>query len=146
MRLPQELKKNVLSELEFVIKKMNEEQDLAKKLYFYSAVKGALERASRFYSDKELLVTHLVAEISYAIINDRINHLKAGDTVIPITEDLLNKLIEGVTELKEAIENDQLTYPAAEKIMEVAYVTTGPGFYTRSYLDYVETQQHRQEE
>jgi hypothetical protein len=125
---------------------MNEEQDLAKKLYFYSAVKGALERASRFYRDNELLVTHLVAEISYVMINDRINHIKAGDTAIPFTQGLLNKLIEGVTELKQAIENDQVTYPAAEKMMEVAYVTTGPGFYTRSYLDYVEIQQRRQEE
>lgn len=146
MKLPQELKKNVLSELEFIIKKMNEEQDLLKKLYFYSAVNGALERASRFHLDKELLVTHLVAETSYLMINDRINHIKIGDVVIPFTPELLTKLIESVTELKQAIENDQVTYPAAEKMMEVAYAVTGPGFYTRSYLDYVETQQHRQEE
>jgi hypothetical protein len=145
-KLPQELKKNVVSELEFIIRKMNEEQDIARKLYFYSAVRGALERAARFYSDKELLVTHIVADVSYAIINDRINHIKAGDTIIPFTGELLTKLIEGVTELKQAIENDQVTYPAAEKMMEAAYVATGPGFYTRSYLDYVEAQQHRQEE
>jgi hypothetical protein len=136
----------VLDELEFVIKKMKEEPDLVKKLYFYSAVKGSLERASRFCLDRELLVTQLITDISYAMINDRINHLKAGDTVIPFTEDLLVKLIEGVSELKQAIETDQATYPAVEKILEVAYVATGPGFYTRSFLDYVDTLRHGQEE
>ena len=146
MRLPQELKKNVLSELEYIIKKMNEEQDIAKKLFFYSAVHGTLERAVRYHADKELLIMHLLAQTSYATINDRVNRFKAGDTIVPIELDLLNRLIEGVIELKEAIENDQVVYPAAEKIMEITYAVTGPGFYTRSYLDYVEAQQHRQKE
>lgn len=139
MKLPQQLKNNVLDELEFVIKKMKEEPDILKKLYFYSAVKGTLERATRYYLDKELLVTQTIIDVSFAIINDRISHIKLGDTVVPFTENLLDQLIEGISELRQAIENDETTYPAIEKIMEVAYTTTGPGFYTRSFLDYVNT-------
>ena len=146
MKLPQELKKNVLNELEYVIKKMKEEPDPSIKLFFYSATMGTLERALRYYFDKELLVTHTVLNLSYQIINDRVNHLKLGDITVPVTESSLNQLIEGVSELKQAIEKDEVAYPAVEKIMEITYLATGPGFYTRSFLDYVRTQAHGQEE
>jgi hypothetical protein len=146
MKLPPELKKNILNELEFVIKKMKEEPDLLQKLYFYSAVKGALERATRLHFDKELLVAHTIADFSYVVINDRINHLRSGDNTVPFPENLLTQLLDGVSEMRQAIEKDEVTYPAVEKIMEVAYMATGPGFYTRSFLDYVGTKQHSQEE
>jgi hypothetical protein len=146
MKLPQQLKKNVLNELEFVIKKMREEPDLAKKIYFYSAVSGALERATRFHLDNELLVAHAIMNLSYGIINDRINHLRMGDTIVPFPDSLLDQLIDSVSELKQAIEEDKATYSALEKIMGIIFVATGPGFYTRSFLDYVETQQRGREE
>jgi len=146
MKLPQQLKKNVLNELEFVIKKMKEEPDIAKKIYFYSAVSGALERASRYCFNEELLIANTIMNMSYGIINDRVNHVKMGDTIVPFPEILLKQLIESVSELKQAIEEDKAVYPALEKAMGIAFVTTGPGFYTRSFLDYVETQQRGQEE
>jgi len=146
MKLPQQLKENLLNELDFIIKKMKEEPDLVKKLYYYSAVNGALERASRFYFDRELLVAHAVMNMSYNMINDRINHLRIGDANVPFTEDLMTQLIAGVSELKQAIDEDKTLYPAVEKVMEVTYMTTGPGFYTRSFLDYVSTLQHGREE
>jgi hypothetical protein len=146
MKLPQQIKKNVLNELEFIIKKMKEEPDFAKKIYFFSAVSGALERAMRFCSDNELLVAQAVMNLSLGVINDRINHLKIGDTVVPFPESLLSQLVESVSELKQAIEEDKAVYPALEKTMGIAYVSTGPGFYSRSFLDYVDSQQHSREE
>jgi hypothetical protein len=146
MKLPQELKKTVVTELEFIARRMKEEEDPSKKIFYYSAVKGALERVQRYHYDKELLISVPITEISYALINDRVNHLKGGDTMVPITEEMLNALIEGVLELKQTIENDQVTYPAIEKLMEVAYSSTGPGFYTRSFLDSVAKPQQGQEE
>lgn len=146
MKLPQQIKKNVLNELEFVIKKMKEEPDLAKKIYFFSAVSGALERAMRFCFDNELQVAQTIMNLSTALINDRITHLKVGDIVVPFPESLLDQLIESVSELKQAIEEDKAVYPALEKTMGIAYVTTGPGFYTRAFLDYVDSQQHSREE
>ena len=146
MQLPQQLKENLLNELDFVIKKMTEEPDLIKKLYFYSAVNGALERASRFYFDRELLVAHAILNMSSSMINDRINHLRIGDANVPFTDALMTQLITGISELRQAINEDKTLYPAVEKVMEVTYMTTGPGFYTRSFLDYVGTLQHSREE
>lgn len=145
MKLPPELKKKVLDELEFIIKKMKEEGDLSRKVYFYSAVRGTLERTTRHYFDRELLVAHIIADASYQIINDRINRIKSGDINVPITVSLLNELTEGVSKLRQAVEKDEVVYPAIEKIIEVTYMATGPGFYTRSFLDYVDSKQHSQE-
>ncbi len=125
---------------------MKEESDPLKKLFYYSAVKGVLERLQRNHYDKELLISVPITEISYVIINDRINHIKSGDSTIPFTDEMLNKLIEGVFELKQAIENDQATYPAIEKLMDVAYSSSGPGFFTKSFLDSVALKQQGQEE
>lgn len=124
---------------------MKEEPDPAKKAYYYSAVKGVLERLQRYHYDKELLISVPLTEISYAIINERIAHLKRGDLTVPITEEMLNKLTEGVFDLKQAIETDQPTYPAIEKLMDVAYSASGPGFYTKSFLDSVATKQSQEE-
>ena len=140
MKLPQQLKQDVVTELDFIIKKMGEEPDLAKKLYYYSAVKGTLERPSRLCYEKEMLVVTPIVDISFALINDRINHLKVGDTTVPFTEGMLSQLIEGLNDLKQAINDEKTVYPAIEKIMEVAYLSSGAGFYTRSFLDYVNTQ------
>lgn len=134
-----------MSELEFIIKKMKEEPDLVKKVFYYSAVKGALERVQRYSCEKELLISVPLTEISYVLINDRINHLRSGDNMVPITEEMLKTLIEGVIELKQAIENDQVTYPAIEKLMDVAYCSSGPGFYTRTFLGSIATQQGQEE-
>jgi hypothetical protein len=141
MNLPQQLKKNLLNELDFVITRMREESDLAKKIYFFSAVNGALERASRFYFDRELLVAHAIMTVSYNTINDRVNHLRMGDITVPFAENLVDQLIASVSDLKQAVEENKAVYPALEKVMEIAYMATGPGFYTRSFLQYVETQQ-----
>jgi hypothetical protein len=146
MKLPQQLKDNLSNELDFVIKKMTEEPNLTKKLYFFSAVNGALERASRFYFDRELLVAHAIMSMSYNMINDRISHLRIGDDTVPFTETLMTQLIAGISELKQAVDDEKPLYPAVETVMEVTYMTTGPGFYTRSFLDYVDTLQRGQEE
>jgi hypothetical protein len=140
VKLPKQIKKNLLKELEFIIKKMREEPDSVKKIYFFSAVNGALERATRFHFDRELLVATAIMSVSYNSINDRVNRLKMGETVIPFTESLMDQLIVSVSDLAKAIEENKTVYPALERAMEVAYVVSGPGFYTRSFLEYAEQQ------
>jgi hypothetical protein len=145
MNLPLELKKNLLNELQFVTTKMNEEPELTRKIFYYSAVRSALERTSRFWFDRELLLAHTINDVAYVILNDRINHLRSGDENVPVKAIMINQLIEGTLELTNAIEKDEPVYAALGKIMEVAYAVTGPGFYTRSFLDYVGSKQISQQ-
>jgi len=146
MKLPQQLKEDVNNELSFIIKRMGEEPDIGKKMYYYSAVKGAFERAGRLYYDREIQVVTPIVDITYALINDRINHIKIGDATVPFSDSMLTQLIEGLVELKQAINEDKTVYPAIEKLMEVAYLSSGPGFYTRSFIDYIQSQRKSPEE
>jgi hypothetical protein len=135
----------VLNELNFVIAKMVEEKDPTRKLYYFSGVRTTFERASRYYYDGELLVAQIIADASYQMITDRWNHVKAGDLVISIPEDSLKELVQALLALKNSIEADQTILPDVKRIIEVAYSLTGPGFYTRAFLDYVKAQTQSQE-
>lgn len=137
MRISQELKRNLLGELEFAILKMREEPDIARKIYFFSAAYGAVERTMRLCLDNELIIAHALLTISYNSLNDRINRLKAGETIIPIPQDLFDRLMNSLSDFRHAIEENTSIYPSLEAIMRLTYATTGPGFYTQSYLDYV---------
>jgi hypothetical protein len=137
LRISQELKENLLSELEFVILKMRGEPDAVKKLYFFSATYGAVERAMRLCLDNELIIAHAIITICYNTVNDRVNRVKMGDTSVSLPQDFFERLIDGVSSFRQAIEQNESLYPSLETIMRLTYATTGPGFYTQSYLDYV---------
>lgn len=146
MKIPQQLKEKLVKELKFIATSMAAEADLSKKIYFYSGVFGALERVMRYHLDKELLIAHALTSISYTTINDRLNHLKMGDTVVPMPQNVMDQLTESISELRQAIQEDRETYPVLEKIAEITYSTTGPGFYTQSFLAYAQAHQGGQEE
>ena len=137
LRISQELKNNLLRELEFVILKMREEQDIIRKIYFFSAAYGAVERTVRLSLDNELIMAHAILTICYNSLNDRINRLKAGETIIPISQALFDQLTNDLSDFRQAIEENTSVYPSLEAMMRLTYATTGPGFYTQAYLDYV---------
>jgi len=137
LRISQELRTNLLSELEFAILKMREEPDIAKKIYFFSATYGAVERTMRLCLDNELIIAHALLTICYNSINERISRMKMGDNTVSLPQDFFERLVAGVSSFRQAIEQDDSIYPSLETITLLTYLTTGPGFYTHSYLDYV---------
>lgn len=135
MEIPEYLKKKLLSELEFVIKKIKDESDALRKMYFFSASYGAVGRAMRYCSNNELVMAHAILNMCYGTLNDRINRLKKGDVVVPIAEDWSDRLVDYLSEFKEAIRENRSTYPALEKIARLGYSATGAGFYNYVYIE-----------
>jgi len=135
VRIPEELKARLLSELTFVIKKVEEEPDASHKLYFLSAAHGAIERVMRYQLENELLIAHAILNLNYGMLSDRLNRIRAGDASVQLPDDWSRQIVEYLSELKEAIEKNNSIYPALEKIIRLAYVATGPGYYTSSYLE-----------
>lgn len=135
LEIPETLKTRLLSELNFVIRKVRDEIDEARKLYFLSAAHGAIERTTRFHSDSELLIAHALLNMCYNVLLDRFNRIKAGDKVIPLPNDWSEQIVDYLSQLKELIEQNQSVYPALERIMQLVYSVTGPGHYTTSYLE-----------
>jgi hypothetical protein len=130
-----------LGELDFVILKMRGETDIAKKLYFFSATYGAVERTMRLCLENELIIAHAILTISYNSLNDRVSRLKMGDTSVSLPQDFFERLTDSVSIFRQAIDQDEALYPSLEMIMRLTYATTGPGFYIQSYLDYVNSRQ-----
>lgn len=135
MEIPPDLKSKLLSELDFVIRKVNEEPEPRNKLFFLSAAHGAFERTMRFCMENELMIAHALLNVCYGMLMDRFNRLKAGDIAIPLPEDWSKQIAEYLSELRKAIEENQSIYPALEKMIRLAYPTTGPWYYTKNYLE-----------
>lgn len=135
MKIPEELKSRLLSELNFVIRKVNEEPDATRKLYFLSAAHGAVGRTMRFNLEPKLVMAHSILNICYSMLLDRFNRVKRGDLAIQLPEDWPKQVVENLTELRKSIKENQSIYPALEKMILLAYSTTGPGYYTKSYLE-----------
>lgn len=134
MKIPKNLKNRLLNELDFVIRKVSEETDMARKLYFLSAAHGAIDRTMRFHLDNELFIAHYILSLCYSTLLDRFNRLKAGEKIIPLPDDLSEQIVQYLSQLSDLISKDQKVYPALEKIMRLTYSITGPGYYTISYL------------
>jgi hypothetical protein len=145
MKITNEQKERVLSEFDFVIKKMTEESDPLKKLYFFSATFGAVERVMRYCPSEDLLIAHAVLTLCYSTLNERVSHIRVGDVVVPLSQDWSEKLVHYVGELRKSIEENSSVYPALEGIIHLAYSASGPGFYTTEYNEYFQTRAHKQE-
>lgn len=135
MEIPIELKNRLLSELNYVIQRITNEENPTRKKYFLSAAHGAFGRTMRFYLDNELLVVHTILNVCFNTLTTRINSIKSGDVAVPLPSDYWGQIVNNLSDLKTLIEENRSTYPALERIMRFTYSITGPGHYTRSYLE-----------
>jgi len=138
MDIPEDLKERLLSELDFVIRKVREEEEVTRKLYFLSAAHGAIERTMRFCASDELLVVHAVLNLCYTTLLDRFNRVKGGDTAVQLPKDWIEQVLVYLKELRDRIAKNESTYPVLEEFIHLSYLTTGPGYYTFSYLESLE--------
>jgi len=142
MEIPIELKNRLLSELNFVITKISTEEEAKRKIYFLSAAHGAIERTMRFHSENELYIIHAVLNLCYNTVTGLLTRLGGGDTAVPLPDNFWEQIIQNLSDLKTLINEDRPTYPVLERIMRFTYSLTGPGHYTLSYLDYIESLTH----
>ena len=134
MNIPSELKERLLSELTFVISKIQSETDPKRKSYFLSAAPGAVDRAMRFHNDGGLHLLFYSLSAFYGSINGLLTRIASGDTAVLPPNDLWDKVIEHMKELTDRISDGERILPNLERISTLTYVLTGAGYYTLSYL------------
>ena len=139
MDVSKESKNHLLNEFDFIIRKIREEEDLKRKLYFFSGSYGALGRLMRHSLDPQLLLIHAVLNLCYGSLKGRLDSIVAGDTVVEMPQGFDEKLIEYLTELRNRIAENKDTYQTLGKFVQLAYQTTGAGYYTKNYLKALET-------
>lgn len=119
-------KKKLVSEIKFVIKKMKSEEDLPRKLYYFSGLHGAIARIFNIEFDPDLVFAHMVTNMAYNAINSR---LANPDKVIQIPPEIFDKLIETIEEFKNVIEKSENLYEVLKKFVLLGFVTSGNGYY-----------------
>lgn len=139
MKIPDDLKSRLLAEIDFCIYKMKAEENVKKKLYFFSGVYGAVERIMRLHLDPQLLLVHATLNLCYSSIIGLVESRERGDIAREIPPKLSETLLEYLSELRNEIAEDKDTYKTLEKFMSLAFKTTGPGYYTTEFFEFIRT-------
>lgn len=126
MKLDKKYKDMLVKEIEFVLKKMKEEDKPKEKLYYFSAIHGIMHRIFNLEYSSDLVFAHFVLSSTYSQINSRI---QIPDDTIKIPDELFQKLEETTTKLISAIKEDKNLYELLKKYTVLGYVTIGNGYY-----------------
>jgi hypothetical protein len=130
MNLSPDMQKRFTDEVHFVIKSMKNAETAAEKLYFFSAGYGMAQRIINFEYEPELVFIQQVLQLVYNMINARIAAISARQEAgISMPENLFNRLEEALEEMMDRIEQGAEIYPALQKMVNLAYSTTGNGYY-----------------
>ena len=130
MNLSQNMKSELTNEINFVVRQMRDVSSPAEKLYFFSALYGIAQRIINFEYDPELMFIHQVLQFVYNTINARIAMITTGQqTPVGIPDNLFTNLENSLAEMTYNIERGANTYPQLQAMVNLAYSTTGNGYY-----------------
>ena len=118
------------NEIDFVIQRMNQTNNADEKLYFFTGIYTCANRIINIEFDAELAFIHHVLQAAHQAIAARLMRLQQGlEKPIGIPEKLFDRLEETLKEMLEKIKRGEDTYPVLQTIFNLAYSTTGNGYY-----------------
>jgi hypothetical protein len=124
-------KKELIKELRLVEALMKKEEDLDKKIYYFSAAYGITNRTYRYSFSKDVLLADLVLNNGYQTLLDRAQRIKAGDRSVLLEKIHFEKIEEGLRQLANAFEKDESILEPLENILTAVFSTSGAGNYIR---------------
>lgn len=130
MELSAELKEALVDELRTVVKRVEDEIDIGKKIFFLSAAYSGVQRIFNIRFDPELVLIHFVLNSTYVTVLNLHKMIETGnEKVIQIPEDFFYRLNGLIEELATGIEEDKDIYEILKKISVLSYSLTGNGYY-----------------
>jgi hypothetical protein len=129
MQLSKSNKLALANEIRTAVGYMSKTNIAQEKMYFFSAVFGIANRIMNLEFDPELGFVHHVTNAAYATINANLISMAQGQSVRTFPPQLFEKLQEALEDLASHIEKGESTYPALERISNLAYSTSGNGYY-----------------
>src|SRR4030042_4747408 len=106
MKLSPKMRSILVSEINFAIDKMLSTQNPMEKLYYFSAVYGAVNRVMNIEFDPELTFILQVTNSSYNVMITNLKLIKEGQMVITFEENLFTKLENSLKQLANNIDKD----------------------------------------
>lgn len=124
------LQKKMVEEMRYALKKMKEEKDERKKLYFYSGIYGVIPRVFNLEYDPQLVFMYQVLNNTYSTLNNRLMLIAQGDIAASLVDNVLDKLYTYTSQLADEIEKDGGNiYDLLQKITILGFTATGNGYY-----------------
>ena len=135
MRISAELRYKIVNELEFIIERIEKNDDPRIKNYFFSASYGIIERVKREEFDPQLLMMEVILNSIHDQLEQTMNRYSSGATVPPPPpfEEIFDPIGQKVVSLKDTIkeERDERIYHILEEMFTYMYSLSGPGYYDK---------------
>lgn len=125
MRLSDNYKNLILSEIDFAVKKMDKSSEPLEKLFYFSAIHGIFQRIYNIEYDPTLVFIYFILHTTHEAFNNSLQ-AKAG---IPLSEKQINKLSDIAKELGGKIKNNEEVSVTLQKFVVLQYSTSGNGYY-----------------
>ncbi len=131
MKLSSGMREELVKEIRFAVDGMRKSPKFADKMYYFSAVYGMIDRVYNFEYDPELVFIYQVIQQTFALINAKLSLSGQRDLGLGtgVPTNLFDRLCSCIEELATRIEKNQKTYATLQDIANIAYSTTGNGFY-----------------
>lgn len=130
MNLSQEMKRSFTDEIRFALRNMRNTTVAAQKLYFFSAIYAMAQRILNLEYEAELLFIFQVLQLVYNMVNTRLVALSTGQEAgIRIPDNLFTQFEDELDEMSNLIEQGKETFPVLQRLVNIAYSTTGNGYY-----------------
>lgn len=130
MNIDDKTRNVIVSEIDYVAKKMQSSTSAEEKVYYFSALHGVVNRVFNLEYDADLVYAHFVLLNTFTAFQQRLFALtKGGDSVIPLTEEQFDKLEKTTKELGKKIKRKEEIDSVLKEFVILAYTTTGNGYY-----------------
>ena len=129
MKLSEENKKRIIKEIDFVIQKIFNTEDLDESVFYFGAVHSFINRIFNIEFNQHLIFMHIVLENCYNIILKTVTNAHQGKQPITIDAMFFNTLNKYLAWLAKNIREEKSTFEVLEKISVLTYSITGNGYF-----------------
>lgn len=124
-------KKELVKELRLVEVFMKREENIEKKIYYFSAAYGITNRTYRYAFSDDVLLADIVLTAGYQALTDRLQRVKSGDITVELNGTIFKKIEEGLRQLADAFENNESILKPLKVILMATFSTSGAGNFIR---------------
>ena len=130
MNISDDYRDKVVSEIDYVVEKIEGTDDFVQKLYYFSGIHGMLQRIFNLEYHSDLLFAFFVFKSTHEAFINRFHAIdKGGDSSILLYQEQIDGLVEGAKEFADKIKNKKNFDSLLKKIVALSFSTTGNGFY-----------------
>jgi len=129
MNISENSRNIIVEEINYVVKQMEQSSTGEEKLFYFSAIFSMIQRIFNLEYDSDLVYMHFILNGAYHSFFQRIQAIKAGETLIPLEEEHFEKLIAITKELAKKMGENKSIDSTLKKLAILSYTTSGNGYY-----------------